>query len=250
MYNRFETQATWEDYDPDSVIMEKALKIKELIPEDVSTILDVGCGNGIITNELVEKWQVIGLDSSKEALKSLQCTTLLSSATEIPVPDRSFDLVLSSEMLEHLNDEDLVKAVNEIKRVSNKYLVISVPNNEYLDASLVKCPVCSNIFHAWHHFQSFSRERLKQLFMPGFLPFHYETMGNHKQKWLPALLKLKHYLGQWMYPDEHTVCPDCGNTAFPRKKGNPATKIINGLNLMLTGKKQYWQLVMYKRHQS
>ncbi len=41
-------------------------------------------------------------------------------------PDKSFDLVLSAEVLEHLEDPE--KALKEINRMTSKWAIISVPN--------------------------------------------------------------------------------------------------------------------------
>ena len=49
----------YEEFDwaemPEKHILEKVKLFFELIPEDVNTILDLSCGNGIITNQLAKK---------------------------------------------------------------------------------------------------------------------------------------------------------------------------------------------------
>ncbi|MFO7660226.1 MAG: class I SAM-dependent methyltransferase [Candidatus Cloacimonadaceae bacterium] len=249
MFDRFSQSGTWIDYDTDKEIKKKANRISELIPAEVKTILDVGCGNGIITNLLAEKWDVTGLDSSREALEHVKAEKVLSSATELPFDDNSFDLVMSSEMLEHLNDSYLAKAIAEIIRVDRKYILITVPNSEYLPLSQTKCPKCSTVFHAWHHLQSFTKSRLTSMFMAHFRLVHYETSGARQKQWIPFLLKLKHSLGQWMHPGATGVCPACGNTDFPKSKKNILTKAVNFLNLVLSGRKPYWQMFLFEKKQ-
>ena len=51
------------------------------------------------------------------------------SIYELPYKDKAFDLVLCTEVLEHLENPD--KALKELVRVSNKFLVISVPNEPF-----------------------------------------------------------------------------------------------------------------------
>lgn len=238
---------TWENYDAENQIKRKAEYIKQLIPKDVKNILDVGCGNGIITNELIDKWEAVGLDVSDEALKYLKCPTIKASATEIPLGDNSFDLVLCSEMLEHLTDNELNKAVKEIKRISKKYLIITVPNNEYLEASNTLCHQCNNIFHVWQHYQSFSGNRLKDLFSPEYQITLFGTFGPVEKRWLPLLVKIKHKIGQWMNPGKSSICPNCGNTVFGPFSSNLATKSVNGLNKILSGTKHYWQISLFEK---
>ena len=247
MPDRFSHSAAWIDYDQDGEIEKKALRLTELIPQEVKTILDVGCGNGIITNLLAEKWDVTGLDSSPGALEHVKGEKVLASATQIPFDDNSFDLVLSSEMLEHLNDTDLQQAVSEISRTADKYVLISVPHQEYLPVSHARCPQCKTVYHAWQHLQSFDKSRIERLFSPGFKLVHSETAGAMQKQWIPFLLKLKRALGQWMHPGEKAACPVCGNTVFPKSKKNLLTKAVNFLNLVLSGRRPYWQILLLTR---
>jgi len=55
----------------------------------------------------------------------------------LPYKDNAFDLVLCTEVLEHLDDPQ--KGLKELVRVSKKYLVISVPNEPFfMFAQLVR----------------------------------------------------------------------------------------------------------------
>lgn len=247
MLDRYRLKETWNEYDSDMQIKAKADLFRQLIPEDVTTVIDVGCGNGIITNELALEWDVIGLDSSEEALKYLKCPAILASATDIPYNDQKFDLVICSEMLEHLNNSDLNIAISEIIRVSGKYLLISVPNDEFLEVSYTECPKCKTVFHAWHHLQSISEERLYNFFSKEYFLLKTTTFGPKHKKWIPGLLKLRQYLGQWFYPGNDTICPECGNNRFPKSKKNALTKLINGLNLFLSRSKPYWQIQLLQK---
>jgi ubiquinone/menaquinone biosynthesis C-methylase UbiE len=245
--NRFEHSDTWRNYDPDDLIKKKSTYIQKFIPSEVKTIIDVGCGNGIITNELSKKWDVTGLDSSSEALQFLNCPAIKASATDIPLQDCSFDLAFSSEMLEHLTNTDLQRAVLELKRISRKYILVTVPNQEYLEASNTKCPNCLVVFNVCSHLQSFSSKRMSKLFKPEFLCIEVKKFGPSQQKWIPLLLRARQALGQWMHPGPVALCPNCSNTVFPPSKKSIVTKIINGLNYILSGKKSYWQIMLLEK---
>jgi len=103
----------------------------------VDSILDVGCGEGFTLNRLKKQ----GIGKKLEGIEYLQAAIDLGKKTypdikitkgtiyELPYKDNSFDLVLCTEVLEHL--EDPQKALKELVRVSNKYLVISVPNEPF-----------------------------------------------------------------------------------------------------------------------
>ena len=103
----------------------------------VDSILDVGCGEGFTLNRLKEH----GIGKRLEGVEYLKDAIELGKKTypyikikqgdiyKLPYEDNSFDLVLCTEVLEHLDDPQ--KALKELIRVSNKYLVVSVPNEPF-----------------------------------------------------------------------------------------------------------------------
>lgn len=103
----------------------------------VDSILDVGSGEGFTLNRLKEKGigkKLEGLEYSKDAIALGKKTypdikITQGSIYELPYEDNSFDLVLCTEVLEHLDEPK--KALKELIRVSKKYLVISVPNEPF-----------------------------------------------------------------------------------------------------------------------
>ncbi len=112
-------------------------QIKILAKNKYNTVLDVGCGEGfgmnlLRQNAIGKNW--LGVDVVDEALKlgKKQFPDLKmqkASAYKLPFKDGLFDLVMSTEMLEHL--EDPKKALSEMKRVTKKYLFLSVPHEPW-----------------------------------------------------------------------------------------------------------------------
>lgn len=91
--------------------------------ERVQSVLDVGCGAGLLTNTLAkEGFQVSGIDLSLPSLEIARKTDttksvnyLLSSVYSLPFENRQFDAVLALDVLEHI--EHPQKAILEIARV-------------------------------------------------------------------------------------------------------------------------------------
>lgn len=108
--------------------------IKPLNPK---TVLDAGCGEGFTLNKLMLNkigQNIEGVEYSKEAIDLgnklfPKAKIKQGSIYELPYKDRSFDLVVCTEVLEHL--ENPAKALKEIVRVSKKNLIISVPNEPF-----------------------------------------------------------------------------------------------------------------------
>lgn len=104
----------------------KLEQVLKLLPKDVKKVLDVGCSSGVLTAEVakvLKKAKVIGLDSYKEAIKFAQdkyphLEFITADAHKIPYKDKSFDLIICTETLEHVTDPK--KSLIEMKRLLRK----------------------------------------------------------------------------------------------------------------------------------
>lgn len=100
-------------------------------------ILDVGCGEGFTLSELKQnniKAEMEGVDSLNEAIELGNRTNpdlklRKGDIYNLNYKDNSFDVVLCTEVLEHLTDPK--KALAELKRVTKRYLILSVPNEPW-----------------------------------------------------------------------------------------------------------------------
>ncbi len=106
----------------DRYVRERGCRIAEWIRED-DRVLDVGCGEGIITGLLARKCRhVVGCDYSAEAVEAaaqghLGLEFVYSNSTNLRFESGSFTKVVLSEVAEHLMPVQFVRALHEIGRV-------------------------------------------------------------------------------------------------------------------------------------
>lgn len=100
-------------------------------------ILDIGCGEGKIW-ELFPNLEVTGIDFSSKNLKKAKryLRPVLGNAEKLPFKDNSFDMVLATEILEHIINPD--KLLTETDRVLKRggHAIISFPNTAALQLRL------------------------------------------------------------------------------------------------------------------
>lgn len=227
----------------------RVLTTLSLIPPEVNSILEVGCGDGRIINPLVNKYEkVCGLDISKESLKQVKGLKIEGNVCDLPFEDNSFDIVLSCEILEHLPFKVYDKALKEIERVANNYILISVPKNEDLNLSKIRCPYCECTFHPYRHIRSFDLHSLNHLFGE-FKIFNSKLINI--QQYPKSLVRMYGFIKSkdLNFPEE-ALCPQCGyyesNTRQDHySRPNKLTKILD--MLPYTKNKGGWILVLYKK---
>ena len=97
--------------------------------------LEVGCGEGFVLKYLAERrpnWRLAGCDVNIGAVACAQShcppsiSLLVADIYRLPMPSRSCDLVICSEVLEHLID--VPAALAELRRVSRGHVLITVPH--------------------------------------------------------------------------------------------------------------------------
>ena len=147
--------------------------------------LNVGVGRGGLESILLKKGAVVScLDPSKNAIDSLRQQYALGNRAQvgfsqaIPFQDCQFDVVVMSEVLEHLDDEVLNITLGEVRRVLKQggRFIGTVPADENLLDNRVLCPHCGEPFHRWGHLQSFSKGRLSAMLTE---QFHSVKVSRH-----------------------------------------------------------------------
>jgi ubiquinone/menaquinone biosynthesis C-methylase UbiE len=101
-------------------------------------VLDVACGDGRFLQWARRKANYVGLDIDPHILlkakRKHQCLGLvLADASNLPFQSEAFDIVCTSETLEHLTHQKREEAINEIARVSYNHVIVTVPTISYFD---------------------------------------------------------------------------------------------------------------------
>lgn len=107
--------------------------------DSLASVLDIGCSHGYAVNWL---WSLgiraSGVDISNNAIALAKRTRgepadkcvgpcfQQGPATQLPWPNRSFEAIISSDVLEHLEPEDVDEAIGEIGRVASRFLVLKI----------------------------------------------------------------------------------------------------------------------------
>lgn len=128
------------DNNINQIALSRIPPITSLLPSSKSLgkVLDAGCGDGTILYLLKENYifEPYGIDISQNAVKKAierGIDAQVSDLSErIPFPDESFDLIICSEVLEHLYFPE--KALREINRVAKNdaIIIFSIPNIAYI----------------------------------------------------------------------------------------------------------------------
>ena len=95
-------------------------------------VLEVGCGNGKTAVALAKRgYRVTGMDFSQKAIDIcreliMDADFVCASVLNIPFENGSFDGISAFHVLEHLTDDELTKAADELYRVMRKdgYLLV------------------------------------------------------------------------------------------------------------------------------
>jgi ubiquinone/menaquinone biosynthesis C-methylase UbiE len=163
-----------------------------------SSVLDAGCGEGVIPMILAERGIAsTGVDLSQPNIEAARAeaerlglgrlaTFVQGDAERLPFPDKSFDIVLSSHVLEHLPDFD--RGARELVRVARKRVIVALPTCLNLSAAAL----LGNDYGFW----KFSKTSLYALPW-GILRIIGNVFGEGVQEGYAGSKELPHI---WRYP--------------------------------------------------
>lgn len=164
-----------------------------IIHPEESKNVDIGCGAGDLIKWLSKRTgrevsSIEGFEfSSISRDTALERTNKLPRVGKIHLIDNEmtipegFDIAWMIEVVEHLVDEELDRAMAIAKKALKPggRLVITTPNNEDLAAAECICPCCATIFHPKQHVRSWTEASLVDcLGRNGF-----ETIASTQTNW-------------------------------------------------------------------
>ena len=183
-------------------------------------LLDIGCSYGFLMDYFASKgWATTGIDISENAIKYAKSKGLdvHNAAIEGFNPKNKFDLIVMSNVLEHL--EDPLKALSIVKNwLSDKGIIyVRVPNVE----SVILFPKRQSFLgdlKPFEHFFYFSKDTLKNLFNKCGLKYNIKTdgrvdLGNFLNCFFRSKFVLKN---KWQNLNFNTVNNDKKNYIFLR----------------------------------
>jgi SAM-dependent methyltransferase len=182
-----------------------------MIPRDVGSVLDVGCGDGSLLRSVDSAICKVGVDISFTALSLVTSVhRVLASSEVLPFRENEFDLVMSTEVLEHLPAGGFEASCSEIQRVARGYVLISVPFHEDLARKQVRCSRCGHVYHIHLHLRSFDLSSLEGVF-PSYQLKEYRFSGSLEKTYPSWLLAIRRKYGHRWEWDKAAICPQCGH---------------------------------------
>lgn len=146
--------------------------ISPLLPQ-IRSIIEIGCGAAESTLRILKMVGSVKYDATEYDLRYIDAINKRNLPFKITQEnvyclkrdDNSYDCVIILEVLEHLENYEL--ALKELFRISNKYVVISVPNEPiWRICNILRGKYLKNMGNTPGHINHYNAQTLKELIIP------------------------------------------------------------------------------------
>jgi ubiquinone/menaquinone biosynthesis C-methylase UbiE len=161
----------------------RARLLEEVTPLSPATILDAGCGEGHVTawlGEALPGSEITGVEGRADALVAFRernpaARAIQGDLTALPFAANAFDLVVSTEVLEHLPEPR--KALAELARVSAGHVFLTVPHEPFFRAgNLARGRYVKRLGSTPGHVSTWSRRTFRRLVAGELEPVRWVSM--------------------------------------------------------------------------
>ncbi len=111
-------------------------QISSVLKLKPKNVLEIGIGNKLVATYLEREGVDVTTVDFDERLKP----DIVADVRAMPVPDASYDLVMACQILEHLPFEEFEKSLAEMRRVTKRYAIISLPRRSSYFEIVLKFP--------------------------------------------------------------------------------------------------------------
>ncbi|MGA2325727.1 MAG: class I SAM-dependent methyltransferase [Bryobacteraceae bacterium] len=220
---------------------------------DAESVLEIGARDGRVTRLLSERYSsVLALDLQRPAFEFPHVTTAAGDVRSLQFLDRSFDLVLCTEVLEHV--PELESATRELCRVARRHILVGVPHRQDLRHDRTTCAACGHRNPPYGHVHAFDEQRLFRLF-PGWLPSTITHVGEVQDRTSGLAAWLMDLAGNpWGAYGAGERCLACGSElqaapaysrSLPRRIAAGIAVRLDRLQALLTQPRAGWLHVLF-----
>lgn len=101
-----------------------AHQMNAVLEHEPQTVLEIGPGPGMVTAAL----RAIGVTVTTVDVQPELEPDVVASVTDLPFEDNAFDVSMCCQVLEHLPFDQFLPALKELGRVSQKAVIVSLPD--------------------------------------------------------------------------------------------------------------------------
>ncbi|OGO06821.1 MAG: hypothetical protein A2Y92_01875, partial [Chloroflexi bacterium RBG_13_57_8] len=107
--------------------------IRRELKKGIRTVLDIGCGKGLVAGGIREKGIfMVGADIFEPDLRTAREKNahdghVLADARFLPFREKSFDAVMCLELIEHLDKEEGLRFIRNAEAIAVRKVIISTP---------------------------------------------------------------------------------------------------------------------------